>query len=195
MLEDKDKIKVRNRKKGSIGYQIPDLSVNRIFRQGEVKELTMEELRKLKFIPGGNTLLQNYLLVENEEAIKELIGNIEPEYNYTEKEIEWLLLNGSIEQLADCLNFAPLGVIDLVKNLAVDLKIDNMSKRRLIESKTGLNVTRAIEIKEDIEKEKQEDAQPEAQRRATPVILTDNAIKEDKKRQSELPNYTVISKK
>ena len=192
MLENTEKIRVRNRKKGSVGYSIPDLSINRLFRQNEIKEITMEELRKLSYIPGGKTLIDNYLLIENEEAIKELVGDIEPEYNYTEKEIKWLLEYGSLDQLKDCLNFAPLGVIDILKNLAVELKVDNVSKRKVIEEKTGLNVSKAIEIKEEIEKDiEQEKAEP-TERKAAPVILDK---KENKGRNAELPNYNIIPKK
>ena len=192
MLENTEKIRVRNRKKGSVGYSIPDLSINRLFRQNEIKEITMEELRKLSYIPGGKTLIDNYLLIENEEAIKELVGDIEPEYNYTEKEVKWLLEYGSLDQLKDCLNFAPLGVIDILKNLAIELKVDNISKRKVIEEKTGLNVSRAIEIKEEIEKDiEQEKAEP-TERKAAPVILDK---KENKGRKAELPNYNIIPKK
>ena len=194
MLENTEKIKVRNRKKGSVGYSIPDLSINRLFRQDEIKELTMEELRKLSYIPGGKTLIDNYLLIENEEAIKELIGDIEPEYNYTEKEIKWLLEYGSLDQLRDCLNFAPLGVIDILKNLAVELKVDNVSKRKIIEEKTGLNVSRAIEIKEEIEKDDNQEKIEPSTRKAEPVIL-DKEKKENKGRKAELPNYNIITTK
>ena len=195
MLDNNTIIKATNRKKGSIGYTIEDLGISRTFREKETKEVTMEELRKLSWIPGGRALLDNYLLIDNKDAIKELIGDIEPEYSYTEKEIEWLLLHGTNDQLEDCLNFAPLGVIDILKNLAVKLKVDNVSKRKIIEEKTGLNVSKAIEIEEIIEAEDSNEQKEDArsQRRSNPVILNNNNNKEDRK--SSLPNYTVISKK
>ena len=195
MLDNNTIIKATNRKKGSIGYTIEDLGISRTFREKETKEVTMEELRKLSWIPGGRALLDNYLLIDNKDAIKELIGDIEPEYNYTEKEIEWLLLHGTNDQLEDCLNFAPLGVIDILKNLAVKLKVDNVSKRKIIEEKTGLNVSKAIEIEEIIEAEDSNEQKEDtrSQRRSNPVILNNNDNKEDRK--SSLPNYTVISKK
>ena len=47
--------------------------------------------------------------------------NVEPEYFYTEKEVKELLTNGSLEQLEDTLNFAPEGVIELIKTMPVKM--------------------------------------------------------------------------
>ena len=62
------------------------------------------------------------------------------------EDIKTLLLSGSLEQLQDCLDFAPSGVIDLVKDYAVKLEINDISKRNAILTATGFNVTRAIFI-------------------------------------------------
>ena len=87
--------------------------------------LNKKELRKLSYIPGGEVILREYLVIDNKEALDELLnGGVEPEYFYTEDEIKTLLLTGSLDQLMDCLDFAPGGVIDLVKKYAVELKIN-----------------------------------------------------------------------
>ena len=49
----------------------------------------------------------------------------------------------------DCLDFAPEGVIELVKKYAVELKVNDIQKRQAILDKTGFNVTSAIEINEE----------------------------------------------
>ena len=93
MLNDKEIINVRNRDNGSVGYTIPDLgNLHRNFQAGEVKKVTMEELRKLSYIPGGEVLLRDYLVIENNpEAIAELLGEVEIEYSYTEEDVKKLL--------------------------------------------------------------------------------------------------------
>ena len=141
-------IKVTNRDNGSVGYTIPDLHLHRVFLAGETKEITMDELRKLAFIPGGLNILKNYLVMDSEEAVSELLVSVEPEYYYTEEDIKTLLTVGTLAQLEDCLNFAPEGIINLVKKLAVDLKLNDVAKRQMLLEKTGFNVTSAISINE-----------------------------------------------
>lgn len=168
MLEKDTILKVRNRDNGSVGYRVPDLGIVRSFQKGETKEVTMEEMRKLSYLPGGDYILRNCLLIDNADAVAELIGDVEPEYYYTEAEIKELLVGrGTLAQLEDCLNFAPKGVLDLVKSIAVKNEINDLGKRELIQQKLGFNVSKAIEIN----KETAEDAPQEAksQRNAAPV--------------------------
>lgn len=169
MIDKTTLIKVRNRDNGTVGYTIPDLgNLHRNFQVGETKEVTMEELRKLSYIPGGMYLLQNCFIIENKEAVAELLGDVEPEYSYTEEEVKLLLTSGSIDQFMDALDFAPNGVIELIKNLAVDLKLNDVAKRQAILEKTGFNVTRAIEINAEtaVDMDKETSAKT---RRAAPI--------------------------
>jgi len=157
MLNDNTMIKVTNRSRGSLGYTIGDLNnLHRRYTAGETKTVSMEELRKLSWTPGGMYMLKNSLVIHNAEAVKELLNvEVEPEYYYSEDEVKELLLNGSLDQLLDCLDFAPQGVIDLVKKNAVTLKINDISKRKAIHTKTGFDVTKAIEINEESEREEE----------------------------------------
>lgn len=170
MLDKNTVIKVTNRDSGSVGYSIPEMGITRLFQRGEVKELTMEELRKLSYLPGGQMLLNECLVVHNEEALEELNPDYEPEYFYTETEVSELLLRGSLEQFLDCLDFAPEGVVELVKDLAVKLEINDLSKRKAIFEKTGFDVSKAIEINHESAEEDAEDATPKARRAATPAV-------------------------
>lgn len=54
-------IKVVNKYSGVVGYGIPDLMLHRKFFPGETKEITYEELEKLSYQPGGETILREYL--------------------------------------------------------------------------------------------------------------------------------------
>lgn len=153
MISKETLIKVRNRDNGTVGYRIPEMNgLRRQFQKGEVKEITMEELRKLSYTPGGTVLLQECLVIENPEALHELLHDVEPEYFYSEEDVKTLLEVGTLDQLYDCLDFAPTGVIDLVKDLAVRMKLNDISKRNVILEKTGFNVTKAIEINNESEK-------------------------------------------
>lgn len=189
MIENNVTIKVTNRDNGSIGYSVPDLGVHRTFQPKETKEISAEELRKLSYLPGGDIIIKEYLIIHNEELLNELLGSVEPEYYYSEAEVKTLLLSGSLEQLQDCLDFAPNGVIDLIKDLAVTLKIDNMSKRKAIQEKTGFNVTRAIEINEETEEE-ETTKENTSGRRAAPLPTNKEGTPA---RRSAPPKYNVVS--
>lgn len=154
MIENSKIIKVTNRDNGHVGYSIPDLNnLTRTFAADETKEITMEELRKLSYIPGGKVLLKDYLVLDNEEAIRELLNTVEPEYFYTEEDVKNLLMNGSLDALKDCLDYAPMGTIDLVKKVAVELPLNDVAKRKAILDMIGFNVDKAIMINEETKEE------------------------------------------
>lgn len=154
------KIKVRNRCGGTVNYRIPDMNLLRSFTKGETKELPFEEIQKLAYVPGGDYLLQHSLVIENIEARDEILGKVELEYDYTEKDIEKLLVYGSLDELLDCLDFAPKGVIELVKQIAVNIELNDLRKRNAIFKKTGFNITNAITINQEdnVTEENKEDA-------------------------------------
>lgn len=194
MIEKDTLIKVKNRDSGTVGYTIPELgNLHRSFSKGETKEITMDELRKLSYISGGKILLQNYLIVQNQDALKELLSDdVEPEYYYGEEEVKKLLLTGSNDQLLDCLEFAPEGVIGLVKDLAVSLKINDISKRNIILEKTGFNVTNAIAINEETIEGEGEEAK--SSRRSAPVTV-EKSDETPKRRVAAPQQYNVVSNK
>ena len=194
MIEKDTLIKVKNRDNGTVGYTIPELgNLHRSFSKGETKEITMDELRKLSYISGGKLLLQDYLIVQNQDALRELLSDdVEPEYYYGEEEIKKLLLTGSNDQLLDCLEFAPEGVIGLVKDLAVSLKINDISKRNIILEKTGFNVTNAITINE--ETIEGEDEEAKSSRRSAPVTV-EKSDETPKRRVAAPQQYNVVSNK
>lgn len=158
-MEDNVKVKVKNRSgNGAVGYTIPDMgNLTRVFEDGEEKILTYEEIRKLSYIPGGNAILKDYLIIEDKDVLKELNYDFEPEYFYTKEDIVRLMQTGSLDEFLDCLDFAPEGVKESIKNIAVELPLNDVAKRQAIQEKLGFNVTNAIEnlkISEEEEVEK-----------------------------------------
>lgn len=150
MMRDDTLIPVQNRDFGSVGYTIPDLNnLHREFQPGEIKKVPYGELFKLIQVPGGEYIINNYLIIHDEEAVAALLGEVEPEYFYKEEEIIELMKNGSADEFEDCLNFAPSGVLELIKDLAVKLPLNDVAKRDLILKKLGFSVANAIELTKD----------------------------------------------
>ena len=56
---------------------------------------------------------------------------------------------GSIDEFLDCLDFAPEGVTELIKTLAVQLPLNDVAKREAIYNKLGFNVDNAIRLKRE----------------------------------------------
>lgn len=167
-------VSVTNRNNGTTGYTLSN-GIHRTFNLKETKKIDLEELRELSTIPGGDFLLKNYLIINDKSALDYLELNPEPEYFYTEEEIKTLLLSGSVDQLEDCLNFAPQGVIDLVKSLAIQLEIPDIRKRDLIFEKTGFNVNNAINVNKILDTESTDKTETETvQRKAQPINETTN---------------------
>lgn len=160
-MEDNMKVKVKNRSgNGIVGYTIPDMgNLRREFQDGEEKILTYEEIRKLSYIPGGSIILKEYLIIEDKDVLKELNYDIEPEYFYSKEDIIRLMQTGTLDEFLDCLDFAPEGVKESIKSIAVELPLNDVAKRQAIQEKLGFNVTNAIEnlkiAEEDIVEKKE----------------------------------------
>lgn len=194
MENDNKMVRVTNRSRGTVGYTIPDMgNLQRFFAHGETKVVPMEEIRKLDWTPGGAVLLRDYLKIEDAEAVEEILHDVEPEYNYTEKEIKEILLNGSMDQLMDTLDFAPEGVIDLIKDLAIKLEIPDVRKRNAISERTKCDISKAIEINQ---LSKNQDEEPDTrikQRRVQPVS-TQSTVKERRTAVLNNDKYKIVNK-
>ena len=182
-------VEVTNRNNGITGYTL-NSGMERIFNINETKKVPLEELQEVEAMPGGEYLLRNYLMIKDKTALDYLNVEPEPEYFYTENEIKELLLNGTLDQLEDCLNFAPQGVLDILKDKAVSLEVPDMRKRDLISKKLGFNIDNAIKIekafKEDSASNNKETTTPE--RKSTPVVVEDKPVRKASSK------YNVVSK-
>lgn len=153
----KKMVSVTNRSAGRVVYLIPEHNIRRVLSQGETRQVPYEELVWLTFVPGGRRLMEDMLYIRDPEAVKELEVPTEPEYFLDEAGVVDLLQNKSLDELLDALDFAPKGVIQLIKDKAVSLPLYDMQKREAIFKATGFNVTSAIEnIKPDEDEAKAE---------------------------------------
>lgn len=144
MINQTDMYSVKNRSSSVVVYSIPESNLRRTFAPGETKRIPFSELEKLTYQPGGRELIANFLQIMEEEVTQDLNIHREPEYNMSEAQVRDLILNGSLDAFLDALDFAPIGVIDLIKSLSVSLPITDFKKREALLKKTGFDVDRAI---------------------------------------------------
>lgn len=165
--------KVKNRSASEVVYSIPEDGIRRPFAPGEVKRISYEELQKLSYQPGGREIMTNFLQIESEEVTSELNIKREVEYDMSEEQIIELLRSGSLDAFLDALDFAPTGVIDLIKTFAVQLPLNDVEKCNALKEKTGFDVITAI--KNDIADKTVEEAAPAAERRVKPAVIEEKA--------------------
>ena len=188
-------VSVTNRNNGFTGYTIPDLNITRTFNIGETKKISLDELKQLQFVEGGDYLLKHCLIINDKNALEVLnMSDVEPEYFYTEAEIKELLTNGSLDQLEDALNFAPEGVIEIIKSMAIKMELPDTRKRKIISDKTGLNIDNAIMVNE-VMKEEHSDVTEKAEtkvRKAAPINAGSAAT--PARKAEPMSRYKVVSK-
>lgn len=190
---DKQMCIVKNRSSSTVVYRIPEDNIRREFAPSEQRRIPYEELVHLSFQPGGRELMENFLQIENEQAISDLNIHTEPEYYMSEKQIVELIKTGSLDAFLDCLDYAPMGVIDLLKDYSVRVPLQDYAKRKALKDKTGFDVDKAIENLEaeaaaskPVEETKEEPvAQPTGGRRTRTSY---------KKESGEAPAKKTISK-
>lgn len=111
------------------------------------------------------------MIIQDKEAAEEILGELEPEYYYDKDTVRTLLKDGSLEQLQDTLEFAPKGVIDLIKEESVAMPLNDVAKRKEIKKQTHFDIDGAIRANEAYnDEENSEDDKPK--RRATPIVTT-----------------------
>ena len=147
-MDMKTMMKVKNRSASFVVYKAQLDNGNLVRRElqpGETIKVPYEELVKLSYRPGGKQLMQNFLQIDTEEAIADLNLHVEPEYHMSEAQIIELLQKGSMDAFLDALDFAPTGVMDLIKKYAVQLPLNDSAKREALKNKTGFDVNKALE--------------------------------------------------
>lgn len=183
-------VEVRNRDSGNVGYTIKDLGIWRNFAPGEIKKVPLEELKALQYAPGGEFTLKHLLMIKDKDALSALNIETEPEYFYTETEIKELLTKGTLDQLKDCLDFAPEGVIEIIKKMAVEIQLPNTLKRTAIFEKTGFNIDNAIMVNKVMDEPAETQIEETKTRRSTPIQAAKSTG-----RRTEIPKYNVVSTK
>jgi hypothetical protein len=188
---------VKNRSAGMVVYRIPEQGVRRVFQPGEIKRISHAELEALSFRPGGKEIISQYLQVRNVEVLNELNITTEPEYFMDQEQVIELIKTGTLDQWIDALNFAPAGVIELIKKLSVELPVADYNKRQVLKEKLNFDVDAAIKNKVAAEAEEETITPVGPTRRSSTAIVDKNAMAEATAaapvRTTETPGYKIIS--
>ena len=140
-----DLVTVENRTAGKIVYQIPDRHIRRELAPRQTIRVPKEEIEALSYTAGGLDLIRNHLLVKDEQVLDALNIHREPEYYMNADNVAKLIKEGTLNEFKDALDFAPDGVKDMIKDLSVQLPLNDYSKRQALKEMTGFDVDAAIQ--------------------------------------------------
>ena len=181
--------RVKNRGASTVVYKIADKGIRREFKPGQIMQISSEELEELTFQPGGSLILSQFLQIMDLDGIQAARIKTEPEYHMSEQDVAKLITSGSLDAFLDCLDFAPISVIDLIKKLAIDIPMVDIQKRKALKEKTGFDVEAALKHNEE---DKEDDQKT--------ILKTDNngerRVKADAvpAGRRTAPKYNVINK-
>lgn len=144
-ITDDKLIPVTNFMNHKVVFALPEYNRRYAFNAYEKKQIPAGQLRALNSSNGGHVLLMDYLHVGSVPLAHEL-GVPEDciEYNWTKTDVDNCLLKEPIEVLEDALDFAPKGIVEMLKDRAVELEIADNNKRTAIFEATGADITNII---------------------------------------------------
>ena len=180
---------VKNRSGSHVVYSIPEIGVRRSFAPGEVKKITFEELEKLTYQAGGMEILSRFLQIQDDKVISSFGMRVEPEYHMNEQQVAQLIAHGSLDEFLDALDFAPDGVIDLIKRMSISLPLTDYNKMKALKDKTGLDVEAALK---NIRAEKEEEKTIDDSNTAPQRRVKKDAVPEG--RRTAPTKYNVVNK-
>ena len=110
------------------------------------------------------------------------IGNIETERGLNQDEIKYLLYEAEDNALLDCLDYAPVGVLELIKEFSLEKMPNTTAKIKAINQKLNINLNKIIEMMRDDDDDVGKQSTTNG-RRTAPVVLPEKKEK-----------YKVVSK-
>lgn len=187
--------RIKNRSASVVVYKIPEKGIRREFSPGEVKNITYDELVELMYQPGGKEIMSDFLQLEDEALIENFNIDAQPEYYMSEAQVAELIQSGSYEAFLDCLDYAPIGVIDIVKRLAVSMPMNDLQKAKALKEKTGFDLEAALA---NIRAEKEEDGEilEQTEKKKTRAASTSGRRTNSNYKvvSKDTPNYKVVTK-
>lgn len=182
-MDGNNKVIVKNRSNSTVVYSIPEMNLRREYAPGEAKRVNKEEIEALSYRSGGMNLISRFLQID-EEMLKDISVSVEPEYWLDDEGVKNLLLKGSLDEFLDCLDFAPSGVIDLIKKYAIVLPLNDVAKREALLKKTGFDVDTVLRNQKLAKEDEPEIVQSTPQRR----------VQKTESGRRTTPSYKVVSK-
>lgn len=172
---NKNNVMVQNLTNMPITYIDNDGGVERriIFRGQELVSVPRDMIERMRYDIGGSNLVKEYLSVKDEDIRAEIgIPEDQIEYDYTKDDVISLLRDAKYDEIADALDFGPLGVVEMIVEEAVALPLTNRNIMKLIEEKTHKNIENMIRNVEALKQGQDVEPKQKSARRVQPKTET-----------------------
>ncbi len=193
LIDDSELVPVKNMMRNEVGYTLSN-GVSRHFAPHMTIRIKASELRDLSYESGGLDFLRNYVCVGNSDLAEEFgISNDLIEYTWTEQDVVNALTTSDLDVLLDALDFAPDGILDELRDKAVELEIADGNRIAAINKRMGVDINNMIKNKHayDTADTKSEEAPKQrrssttkktttTRRRATTKETTEDAVSKEK---------------
>lgn len=146
-LKGNKQIEVSNMSRKKVSYDLPEIHVERDFRQYEdgatpdTKRIPFGELYALNNSTGGRQLIWDNLKISDNQAREALELPLEsdtPEVSYTREKVSQILRRGSESEILDMLEFGPYYIAEWTKEEAIS--IDSYTRRTFIGKVLGIQI-------------------------------------------------------
>ena len=181
-----NKIEVESKYRGYLSVKEENTNIRRVFPHiGFKMSLDEDSIKNISYSPGGRAILKNYLIVKDEKLVDELALDLEPEDTFNENDIKELLTKGTYEQLEDALKYGSEGTRELIKDCAIDIRLSDNNKVKLISNFLNVNLNTILDFSQDITRTDKDENNKE--RRSTPFVPSSksNNAKETSPKASE----------
>ena len=188
---------VESKYSGYLSVKESNTGIVRVFpKKGFKMRLPKESILNISYNPGGRYILENQLIIKDDELLEELGIELEPEDSFTPEEIKMLIFQGTNEQLEDALSFGRDGTKQLIKDIAIEEDLGDVSKRKIISKYTGFNLEQIFQNKikpeEEANIDKKEKQSTNSRRRATVFSPKEQ---EQEQSESDAPKYHMVNGK
>lgn len=149
LIPDDELVKLTNMMDSPSGYKLMNGMFRRFAPRASIT-VPAGEVREVANMPGAITLFQNYIHISNQKLANEIgvsDDSFEHEYSWTKKDIEEALTTKPIDVLLDALDYAPDAIKESLVDMAVELEIPDVNRRKAIQKATGQDITKMIEVK------------------------------------------------
>lgn len=146
-----DKVRVYNRSNTLVSYVDQETNRKRVWQPiingvESYKDIEIDEIERVISNDWGcQVLYQEYLVIKDKEVCERLGLDCPKEYFYDVKEIKKILETGSDFELVDMIQFNNGALADLIKQIAIEIKLDSSRKRQIIKDQLGFDINFAIE--------------------------------------------------
>lgn len=144
-------VRVYNRSNSLVSYIDQETNKKRVWQPivngvESYKDIDIEEIeRVISNDYGTKVLYEDYLVIKDKEICERVGIPCPKEYFYDAKEIQRILETGSDFELVEMIEFNDGALGDLIKQIAVEIKLDSSRKRQIIKERLNFNINFAIE--------------------------------------------------